>query len=269
MSYRSKTVVFYVAVFALLALIVGKQLSTVLPGSVASQIGHNSESLCFALLVCAMIQFLRPASLSTSRRWSVSAAIAIGCIGIGWLLVLSDLPSSVATLNEPIIAGGVLALFLQLRRPLRWPWAYAAAVLVFIVALFDTALVLDQAESLVLILLAPVGLDVMDRMVLEGRRYDVAIRRHVWCAGLIVFALTMMALAPWARDDLAGGLRLGIDYAHRAAEAYWGWLLVHLYFSYWLGRRYADRRVPEGWPTSREEISARHSKPMDGPTARQ
>ncbi|UYM06543.1 hypothetical protein [Solicola gregarius] len=269
MTYRSKTVVFYVAVFALFALIVGKQLSTILPAGVASQIGHNSESLCFALLVCAMIQFLRPARLSAAQRWGVSAAIAVGCIAVGWLLVLSDLPSNVATLNEPIIAAGVLALYLQLERPLRWPSAYAAAVLAFIVVLFDTELVLNQAESLVLILLAPIGLDVMDRMVLAGRAYDVPIRRHLWCAALVVFALAMMALAPWAREDLSGALRLGIDYAHRAAEAYWGWLLVHLYFSYWLGRRYSERWVPARRSASRGEVGARHPKPTPGPIAGQ
>ena len=111
------------------------------------------------------------------------------------------------------------------------------AVLAGIVIFFDTTLVLDQAESLVPLALAPLALDVFDRTILEPDRPDRPLLRAVWMAGLVVFALAAMALAPWARDDLEGFVPLGIDYAQRAAEAYWGWLLLHVFFAYWLTRK--------------------------------
>ena len=35
---------------------------------------------------------------------------------------------------------------------------------------------------------------------------------------------------------LSGPFENTIDYAHRANEAYWGYLIITIYFSYWLGK---------------------------------
>ncbi len=125
-------------------------------------------------------------------------------------------------------------------RPIRYPWLIAAGVLAFVVVFFDTAFVLDQAESLVMILLAPVALDVMDRFILEGPEHDHPMRRWLWCGFLLVLVAGFAVAARLVRVDLAGFVDYAVDYGQRASEAYTGWLLVHLYFGLWLGRQRAD-----------------------------
>lgn len=58
-------------------------------------------------------------------------------------------------------------------------------------------------------------------------------------------AIALVPVASWAREDLHSGLRLTIDYMQRAAEGHWGWLLVHGYFSYWLGSRWRSPQTVE------------------------
>src|SRR6185436_1213308 len=111
---------------------------------------------------------------------------------------------------------------------------------VFIAIFFDSTFVLDQAESLVPLALAGPALDIFDRTILRPQLPDTPGLRLLWMALLLVAAVGLIFAAHWARQDLHGSLRYAIDYAQRAAEAYWGWLIIHTFFSYWLGSRWRD-----------------------------
>lgn len=222
----------YLLVTVALLVLVTKVHAQVLPSGLAGQIGHNSESLLFALLVCASIEFVRPWASSIGRPWVITVAGALALWAIAWALLQTGWTSSVVTLNEPIVAAGFLLLYITIPRPFRlWPVAFAV-ILAFIVIFFDTAFVLDQAESLVPFLIAPIALDAVDRTILEPDQPDRNGLRIVWIGALLVIGLGFMALAPGAREDLGSGLNLAIDYGHRASEAYWGWILVHVHFAY-------------------------------------
>lgn len=234
-SSRVRTIAFYVVLLAGLVLIVTRALPKLLPRGLATQIGHNSESLLFALTFCALVQFLLP-WLRARRRspWALTAPTAIVCFAAGYGLAHSGWSSTLVTLNEPVIATGMMLLYLSLPRPVRYAPLVAVAVFAFIVIFFHTTFVIDQAESLVPAMLAPLALDVFDRTILEPGRRDNARLRFLWMGTLLVAAIVFAVAARWAREDLDGPLRLGIDYGQRAAEAYWGWLIVHAYFGLWL-----------------------------------
>lgn len=254
-TYRGRTVAFYSVLTLVLLLIVTGALPALLPGGVASRIGHNSESLLFAIAFCAVAQFLLP--WLRHRRWSpwlVTVPGAVVCFGFGTFLINSSWPATLVTLNEPVIATGFMLLYASVRRPFRYAAAVAAALLAFIIVFFHTSFVLDQAESLVPALLAPLALDVFDRTILEPWRKPKAGLRLLWMSFLAVVALGLMAAAPWARGDLHGPFRLGIDYGQRAAEAYWGWLIVHLYFGYWIGKQ-------RGWPPNHKAVRPAADRP--------
>lgn len=242
----TRSVLFYAAVAGALIVIVAKKLSLIMPTGLATQIGHNSESLAFALLICAEIQLLRPRIMRSTHPWAIALPGGVFFLVAGYLLEHSDLLPSIVTLNEPVVAAGLMLLYITLPRPLPAAPIIGAVILVLIVAFFNTALVLDQAESLVPFLIAPFALDVFDRTILEPHRTDRPVLRLCWCCALVAVGVALMILARWARRDLQGPLRLGIDYGERASESYWGWLLVHFYFSYWLGRRWRGRSSVEG-----------------------
>jgi hypothetical protein len=246
-------VAFYAGSGVLLGLAMSKQLASILPDGIAAQVGHNSEAVLYAALVCATVQVLGAYRSSTAASWAAVAAYALTCVTLAALLKDSDLPSSVATLNEPLVAAGLTALYLNLPRPVRWPWAWSAAVLLFIVLLFDTSLVLDQAESLVPLMIAPIALDVVDGWLLDKRRPNRPGRRWAWCAFLVAVAACAMVLARVVRPDLSGPVDYAIDYAQRAAEAYWGWVLIHLYLGFWLPWRFRRTEPPA---QRRTEIAA-------------
>lgn len=220
-----------VLTLALVALVVKAQ-SLVLPAGLSSQIGHNSEALCFALLVCASIDFVRPWASRIGRPWLVASAGALFLWVGAWLLLQTDWPSSVVTLNEAMVGAGFLLLYITIPRPFRmWPLAFTA-ILALIVVFFDTAFVLDQAESLIPFLIAPIALDYADRTILEPAQPNRPARRVAWIAALIVLGVGFMLLAPSAREDLDSGANLAIDYGQRAAESYWGWIIIHVYYGY-------------------------------------
>lgn len=234
---RARRGLFYAVVAGSLALLVTKTHALFLPAGLASQIGHNSEALLFALLVAAQIQYVRPRLLASSRKWLVATTISLAHFLIAYALLQTGWTSSVVTLNEPIVAAGLMMPYLLIPRPFRQAPAVTLAVLTFVVVFFDTTFVLDQAESLVPFMLAPLALDVFDRTILEPDQQDRPLRRGIWMVALVAAGIGFMIAAAWARQDLHGPVRLGIDYGQRAAEAYWGWLLVHGYFSCWLRQR--------------------------------
>ena len=143
----------------------------------------------------------------------------------------------------------MVAIYVQPKRPLKCtPWL-SVVVLALIVVFFNTAVVLDQAENLFMIMLAPVAFDLFDRTILDPSAPDRPGRRLAWCVSLVLAWFVFWRLAAVVRPDLSGPIDYGIDYAYRAAEAYIGILLVHVYFSYVLGPLWRDRnRAPEGRP---------------------
>lgn len=229
-------VAFYGTLTIALTILVTKAQALVLPAGLSSQIGHNSEALCFALLVCLSIEFVRPWGQRIGRPWAVAFGGAVLMWAGAWLLLQTDWSSSIVTLNEAMIGAGFLLIYVTIPRPFRlWPLALAG-IAAFIVVFFDTSFVLDQAESLVPLLLAPIALDLVDRTILDPEQPDRPIRRTIWIATLFVIGFGFMALAPSARENLDSSLNLAIDYGQRAAEAYWGWILIHAYLGYIIGK---------------------------------
>ncbi|WP_370618058.1 hypothetical protein [Mumia sp. Pv 4-285] len=256
-SRATRSALSYSLVGLALLILVTKVHAMALPSGIASQIGHNSEALAFALLVCAEIQFFRPWALGRRLAWlwtvlgaGILFAAAYGLLQTGWT-------SSVVTLNEPIVGAGFVLLYIMIPRPFRFAPLVSLAILAFIVIFFDTAFVLDQAESLVPFLIAPLALDVFDRTILEPDQPDRPVLRVVWIGVLAVVGLAFMASAPWAREDLEGWFRYGIDYGQRASEAYWGWILVHAYFAYVLGRLWHPASGRTASTTRADRLEAR------------
>lgn len=226
----------------LLVLVTGLQY-LVLPSGLAGRIGHNSEALAFALVTAGVIHAYRHRleRAESVKRLLVPTAFALAVTGL--LLQRTGWASSVVTLNESLLGVAFVSLYLCLPRARLLAGCVALATLTAIIVFFDTNFVLDQAESLVPLVIAPLSLDLFDRTVLQPRLQDRPWLRTLWMVALVAIALGAMVAAQWARQDLHGPLRMGIDYAQRAAEAYWGWLLIHFYFSVWLGKHWRDREV--------------------------
>lgn len=243
----ARSAVFYVLMVVVLLVLVTKAQKHFLPGFLATEIGHNSEAFVFALLVAAEIQLRR--ALGPSARLVLAVGGAVVLVGIGVALLHSSLPPTVVTLNEPFIGAGLVGLYLLAPRSAVSAVVLFVAVVVFVVVFFDTSLVLSQAESLVPLALAGLALDVFDRTILRPGLEDQLGLRLGWMVLLLLVAVGAIFAARAARHHLVGPGPLTIDYLQRAAEAYWGWLLVHLYFSYWLGplwrRDDSERRLAE------------------------
>jgi hypothetical protein len=163
-----------------------------------------------------------------------------------WMEYHSGWSSDYYTYSESFYGAGLLTIYVQPRRPFRMGLWVTPAVLVGIVVFFHTGFVLDQSEDLVMFLLGPVAFDLFDRRILDRTARDQPRLRAGWCATLVVWWFVMWRLAHAVRPDLHGPVDYGIDYAYRAAEAYWGFVLIHFYFSYWLGRSWLDRAPATG-----------------------
>ena len=241
LSSTARTWIFFIALFVVSAMTIRHDFARFLPAALATEIGHNREALGFAILTCATIQWFRPWAARQRRGVWIAAAFGAVIYALGWLLLHSSLPSDYTTFSESFFGAGMVAWYVQPRRPLRYgPWL-TLVVLLFIIIFFKTGIVLDQAEDLVMILLSPIAFDVFDRTILDRTAVDRPRLRMGWCAALVFAWLVFWRLAKVVRPDLSGPIDYGIDYAYRAAEAYWGVLLVHVYFSYWLCRSWRDR----------------------------
>jgi len=224
---------YYAVLVVLLLLAVTGTLRTVLPGPLGKHLGEDSEALLLALLLPLWIQFARPRLLGTRQEWPVTIAAAAACLVAG--LVLYGAPSGVTvriiTLNETLLALAVLLPFVQLRRPRSTGLAagLSGAVLALIVLASRTALVTDLAEGLAMLVLVPVGLDLVDRAVLDPSERTSPVPRWSWYAFLVVAPLCISVLF-----GAVGGEAL--RYAVRVQEAFVGCLLVELYLAVCLGR---------------------------------
>jgi hypothetical protein len=244
------TFVFYIGVTVVLAGILVELWPLVLPKSLATKIGHNSEGMLAALMIGPWIQLARPRLLDSRHRWPIAAIVAAASLAIGLGLVASDLPSRFRTLNETFLAAAVVLPYLLLRRPLpaAVPLVGAGTVLAVTVAFNHTAVITDLAETLGMLILAPIGFDLIDRKIL---RPDAAVRAVTLVAWYALLVGAPIALSVLQYDIGFGGLfgqftRYGV----RIAESFLFMLLIGVYFAAlraWAGRE-ADTPVAEPVP---------------------
>jgi hypothetical protein len=245
-------------VYAMLAaLLLGTLLevwSDVLPESVASRINRNSEGFLAALLLALWIQFVRPRLRTEAYRWPVTVAAAGASAAVAFLLLASDLEPRFRTLNETYFAVALLLPYIQLRRPLRSRWLPAAlsgGLLLVTVAANRTGIVTELAESIGLWLLLPVGLDLVDRGILDRTAQTSRPLRVAWYAALVAVPVLFSALSPYVPDDGQADVSAEVEagytlveeflrYGSRITEAFVCMLVLHLYFAVGLGRTGQD-----------------------------
>ncbi|MDP9240685.1 MAG: hypothetical protein M3O55_08635 [Actinomycetota bacterium] len=252
----SRRATFLGAVFygVLLVLLVGclfKVFPHVLPRAIASRIAHNSEGYVAALLLGAWIQFTRPRLRRSPLQWPLTLAAAAACLAVGIVMLTVHLPSQVKTLNEAFFALALLIPYVQLRRPLpAWvPLGLSAAVLLLIVVTHgarDTTLL---AETLGMLILAPITLDSVDRGILDDTARTSPAARHLWYAFLVIAPIGFSIVQYHIGD--AGALEVVTRYAVRITEAFIFMLFIGLYFAVGLGRTGAG-----AGDAQRERVSA-------------
>jgi len=227
---------FYVGLLAVIAGVLLDVFTSLLPAPVAERIGRNTEGLALALLLAAWIQFVRPRLAGREEEARATGLAALACLAVALALLASDLPSSVRTLNETFVAAAVLVPYLQLHRPLRRHVALAVSgvVLAVIVIGQPTAAVTLLAEMLAVVVLAPVGFDVIDRGILDSDSETSPRLRYSWY-GLLVLAPILFSLLHYG-VGVSGTLAEASRYSVRVVEAFLCMLLLHLYFAVALGR---------------------------------
>ena len=234
------SVVFYVALGAVVAGVLLVVLDDVLPRRIATRIGFNSEGLLLALLIAAWIQFARPRLAGTRREWAVTGAVAAACVALAVLLLMTDFPSRFKTLNETFLAAALLIPYLQLhRRPSpRIAALLSLGVLAVMVLGGRTEIVTDLAEMLGALLLAPLAFDAVDRGILDPQARTSRALRYAWYAALVVVPVTLSVLQHG--QVFSGPAGDVTRYGVRLHESFVFILLVELYFAVALGRRGAS-----------------------------
>lgn len=222
---------FYGGLTALLVLVVTGSLAGVLPRELVKDLAEDSEALLLALGLCGWIEFARPRLLGTRHGWLGTALAAAGCLLLGsCLFIRAAFPESVATLSEPMLALAVLLPYLQLRRPA--PALLVAglpgAVLLLILLAFHSAIVTRGSEMLAMLVLVPLGLDVIDRRILQPSADTSAALLWSWCL-LLIGAPVLLSVV--LRGAFPGVLGRAVGYAVGLQEAWLGLLLVHLYLA--------------------------------------
>ncbi|WP_205471502.1 hypothetical protein [Nocardioides sp. SYSU D00038] len=221
-----------------LLLVVGQVLPHLLPGGLATQVGHNSEAFALALLATGLLLWLRGLRSADrdARLWLLVLTVSALLVVVGLFLLTLDNPR-LKTLNEPVLAAAVLAPYYAWR-PRRRTFALAGvAVLVLMLVFHSTELVLLQAESLVALVLAPFGADLLHRSLLDPRAADVPSRVVGWLAFLLLAPVALMVLKQVSLGSTLDDL---VFYAARGNEAFWGLFLVHaLVLLAWPPRRAA------------------------------
>lgn len=230
--------VFLLANALMLLLLVAKLQQSLLPGGLASQVGHNSEVFALALALGWGIALLRGPTVSRDRRRAT--ALAAASLVLAGVIYWSGTPTTVKTLNEPLLAAGLITFYCLIPRPLPRlaPWFISGFLAVVIVLWSQVDVVFQQAESVTALMVAPLALDVVDRSVLEPAR-----RRSSWVwVWICALVLTPAgALATGSYRTASGHLPEVVDYLARGAEGFWGIALLQVYFL-------ARRRVASGGP---------------------
>lgn len=234
-------VAFYGGLLVVLVGVLLEVWATVLPGGLATRIGHNTEGYLFALVLGAWIQLVRPRLAGTTREVPVTAATSVLALAAGLGLLATDWASRFVTLNEPLVALAALIPFAQVRGP--WSRRLAlgisgAALLLMVVGGERIQVVTDQAEALGFLLLVPLALGVVDSGVLRPSSTTSAVLRWLWYAAMLVVPVLLSYLEYQVGVD--GFLGTGTRFGVRIAESFIGTLLLSAYFAVglgWTGRR--------------------------------
>lgn len=234
-------VLFYGGLLLALAGVLVPFWSALLPGSLATRVGHNSEAYLFALVLAGWIQYVRPRLRGSSREVLVTAAVAASALAAGLGLLASGWDSRFVTLNETFLALAVLVPWVQVRGP--WSRRLAlgiagVALVLMVVGGERVDVVTDQAEALGFLLLVPLALGVVDTGVLDPAGTTSTARRWVWYAAMLVVPVLLSTLE--YRVGTQGLLGTGTRFGVRIAESFIGTLLVSAYLAVglgWTGRR--------------------------------
>ncbi len=244
-SGRPLAIAYYGGLGLLLALILTKSLSDLLPGSIAGHVSRNSEGLLLALALSAWIQYVRPRIAAAPREWMVTGGSAAVCLTLALLLLLDDVPTSLRTLNEAFFALAVLLPYVQLRRPLpRAAWLVPAIAVVAPIVGADSGIAVTLAETFAFLLLVPLALDLGDRAILEPERRRRPLAVLGWVVVVVLVPVVLHLIRPNEPQNLGEELA---RYLSRTTEAYVAVVLLHAYFSFLLpalsGARPGDRLV--------------------------
>ena len=247
---------YYGGLALVLALILLQLLDEVLGKRLATHIGHNSEAYLAALVLSAWIQYVRPRLAGKRAEWPTALLVGVIMLVIGIALVQTHLPSRFRTLNEAFIALGILIPYVQARRPLSRVISYGlpGVVLLLVLVIGDRGLVRDQAESAVMLILIPIGLDLIDRGILQSDAVTSVRARWSWYAALVLIPVVFVALRKGAHVDGWAGNRMLCS--QRGLEGYIAAFFIEVYFAVflgWVGRRVtpAHRRSGRTHATAR------------------
>ena len=231
---------YYGGLALVLALTLLQLLDEVLGKRLATHIGHNSEAYLAALVLSAWIQYVRPRLAGKRAEWPTALLVGVIMLVIGIALVQTHLPSRFRTLNEAFIALGILIPYVQARRPLSRVISYGlpGVVLLLVLVIGDRGLVRDQAESAVMLILIPIGLDLIDRGILQSDAVTSVRARWSWYAALVLIPIVFVALRKGAHVGGWAGNRM--LYSQRGLEGYIAAFFIEVYFAVflgWVGRR--------------------------------
>jgi hypothetical protein len=237
---RIFAVLYYGGLALVLALILLQLLDEVLGKRLATHIGHNSEAYLAALVLSAWIQYVRPRLAGRRAEWPTALLVGVIMLVIGIALVQTHLPSRFRTLNEAFIALGILIPYVQARRPLNRIVSYGlpGVVLLLVLVVGDRGVVRDQAESAAMLILIPIGLDLIDRGILQSDAVTSVRVRWSWYAALVLIPIVFVALRKGAHVDGWAGNRM--LYSQRGLEGYIATFFIEVYFAVflgWVGRR--------------------------------
>lgn len=246
------------ALFVLLAAVATGITGHLLPSTLASKVGYNSEGYLFALIVTPWVYYV---ARHPGGRWRMPVAVMIGLLWIfvGWGLLNSSLPSPIKTLNEPALALGVVLPYVTLRRPLnQWvPGALVLGALITIVLGMSAARpapgvrmgsdnwVIYLGEGVFLVLLTIIALDLVEQWMLNP-----SATRATWVLRAAFYAI--LVATPITVSALGRSMRVGdqwssmiLNYLGRVHEAFVGTLLVcgTLLLVSWFERRERNREA--------------------------
>jgi hypothetical protein len=239
---RTRVIVFstiyYVGLLAALFGALFKEWTHVVPHSLATQIGHNTEGYLAALIVAVWIQFVRPKLAGTRAEWPVTIVVGLAFVGLTQWMLNGDMAPQYKTLNEGTLAAAVLIPYFQLRRPLPRR-ADAITTLVLVIATIATiklAFTSQMAETIGMVILGVAGLDLVDRGILDPAAVTSAVKRWIWYAFLVIAPLLFGLWEHKWGAGTTGIIGVPVRWMVRINESFVYAILVQIFFAVLLGR---------------------------------
>lgn len=230
-------ILLYGGLVLLLLIIVTRNTDAVMPARLATPVARNSEGWLIALGVCASLDFLRPRLAQGRRPMATATVIGVALLLAGLALRVAPLPGSVVTLNESLVALGLLVPYLQLTRPVGRR-AAILPVIALVAALLSpaSAFLTDMAEAVAALVLIPLVVDVIDEGLVAGR----APNRVRSGLGAVLLTSTIVLVHVLTPPHPAGWFEEALYYVQRTNE---GWVAAVVVLLYYLTRRSSRRPV--------------------------